>query len=158
MVLTYTPSSASIMVSVAGAPGTDAISSETFPAGVMVDAVNAPVVAADPVAGGPETWHNITLDAGWTVSGTATPGYRILPTGDVQLRGTLTHASFTAAVSINSGTPMPTAYRPANSIIVRTADSLRAGLQQQSNGVLQARPLSTGNASVDLGCIYNLGD
>jgi len=114
MVLTYTPSSTSIMASIAGAPGTDPLSAEAFPAGIMTDGINAPIVAVDPINGGPESWHPITLDSGWiTVASNTVPQYKLMPDKTVMIEGYCSHAAFSAALNLNGSTPLPTPYRPA---------------------------------------------
>jgi hypothetical protein len=115
MVLTYTPSSTSIMVSIAGSPGTDPISGEAFPAGIMVDAINAPLQAADPIAGGAEGWHAVTLDSGWSnVSGNPVCSYRLIAPKWLMVVGNINHASFSGGISVNASNPLPTPYRPLN--------------------------------------------
>lgn len=64
-----------------------------------------------------DAWHNITLDAGWTV--VVQPQYRLLPDGDVEVRGQATHAGTTAAVNINGSNPVPAAYRPSVTRVYR---------------------------------------
>lgn len=87
-----------------------------------------------------ETWHNITLDAGWS-AGTQAPQYRLTAAGDVQLRGVATHASFTGNTMVNSGTPLPTAYRPGVVRFYRGADPASScGMPQMDpTGILSIR-------------------
>lgn len=90
-----------------------------------------------------DSWHNITLDAGWT--SVVTPQYRMTPSGDVELRGQASHAGFTAATNINNSNPLPSAtpfaYRPAATRIYRapTAGDAAATVAMGTGGVLQAR-------------------
>lgn len=58
-----------------------------------------------------ETWHNITADSGWT--GVVTPQYRMLPDGNVQVRGQMTRTGTAAAINLNGSNPIPAAYQPA---------------------------------------------
>jgi hypothetical protein len=104
------------MVSIAGSPGTDPISGEAFPAGIMVDAINAPSQAADPIVGGAESWHAVTLDSGWTNQGGSNPNcsYRLLPQKSIIIVGYINHASFSANLVVNNSNPLPTPYRPIN--------------------------------------------
>lgn len=90
------------------------------------------------IGGIDETWHAITLDAGWSAS-TQAPQYRMLPDGNVQVRGVCTHTSVTANTNINSGNPIGSDYRPAQIRFYRAADpSDTAGLVQiNTAGVFQ---------------------
>lgn len=70
-------------------------------------------VAVDAVA---ETWHNITMvNAEWTAA-TPTPAYRMLPSGEVQLKGAFIYTSAGTALSGNNqfASALPAAYRPAS--------------------------------------------
>jgi hypothetical protein len=97
-------------------------------------------VGTDPSNGNPETWHNITLDAGWSV-GTSAPQYRMTAEGDVELRGVATHASFTAVTALNSSNPLPVAYRPAATRFYRASDPMdTCGMAEMgTNGVILIR-------------------
>jgi hypothetical protein len=97
-----------------------------------------PIVAGNAL--GAETWHNITMDAGWTASAQA-PQYRLLPDGDVEARGQATHASVTVVTQINSGAPLPAAYRPAQTRFYRASDPMdSAGLVQiDTAGIFSVR-------------------
>lgn len=68
-----------------------------------------------------DTWHNITLDAGWT-AGPQVPQYRLCADGDVEVRGQASHASVTAVTAINSTTPLLAPYIPALTRYYRGAD------------------------------------
>jgi hypothetical protein len=61
-----------------------------------------------------ETFHNITLDSGWSV--TVQPQYRLLPFGDVEVLGQITRAGTTSAVNINSSHPIPSDYWPPTGV------------------------------------------
>ena len=95
----------------------------------FVDPVQAPVTAIQPgTTATPETWHNITLDAGWSTSSQAAQ-YRMLPDGNVQTRGQITHASVTAVTQINGSNPIDANYRPAATRFYRASDPMdTAGL------------------------------
>lgn len=91
-----------------------------------------------------DTWHNITLDTGWT-AGPQVPQYRLLPDGNVQVRGQATHASVTAVTYVNQSNPIPSAYRPALTRYYRASDPAdTAGLiQANSDGTFQVRATSS---------------
>lgn len=90
-----------------------------------------------------ETWHAITLDAGWTA--TVTPEYRMLPDGNVQVRGQASHAGITAATNINSGIPIPSGYWPAANRVYRPPDSCDSAgpVQISTAGVFAMRSTVT---------------
>lgn len=74
--------------------------------------VESPLLITDPLFGGPETWHNMTLNNTWVVfSAGRDPQYRKGPDGDVRLRGL-----------VKAGTPgsviatLPVGYRPTAQI------------------------------------------
>jgi len=103
--------------------------------------LSLPIAITDPglPLGTAETWHNITLDAGWT--SVVTPQYRLLPDGDVEVRGQITHAGVTTAVNINNSNPIPGAYWPAANRVYRppvAADSAGT-VQISSAGVFAMR-------------------
>jgi hypothetical protein len=143
---------------IAGLAGNDSVTGENYPVGIEVDGILAPIVARDPVNGGPETWHNITLDSGWTqTAGQQVCAYRLMPDGQVAFKGSATHASFTATTSVNGTTPLPTQYRPASTLeYCKGADGNRAGFGYRNTGILSAFPLSTGSTAVELNGIANL--
>jgi hypothetical protein len=114
-------------------------------AGLNIDnaIVNAALTATGGTAITPslittDTWHAITLDAGWT-AGTQAPQYRLTAAGDVQCRGTATHASVTANTNINASTPLAAPYLPGAIRFFRAADpSDSAGLVQiNTSGTFQ---------------------
>jgi hypothetical protein len=86
-----------------------------------------------------DSWHNVALDAGWT--STVTPQYRLLPDGNVQVRGQATHAGVTVLTSINSGTPLGAAYQPGAVRVYRppTAGDAAGTVAVTAGGVLQMR-------------------
>lgn len=101
---------------------------------IVAEPVSAQLPGTGPPSVQPETWHGITLDSGWT-AGAQAPEYRLLPDGNVQVRGQCSHASVTAVTAINSGTPVPGVYRPAIARYYRGADpGDSAGLVQIDNG------------------------
>lgn len=95
-----------------------------------------------------ETWHPITLDAGWT-AGSPAPQYRMTAEGNVQFTGNASHANFAVGTNVNGTTPLPAAYRPANPHYWRSNDQFRAGLQLLNTGVITAFPQAAGNTQVD---------
>lgn len=86
-----------------------------------------------------DTWHNITLDSGWT--SVVTPQYRLLPDGNVQVRGQATHAGVTAATNINNSNPIAAKYRPAATRIYRpqTQGDASGTVAMGTGGVFQMR-------------------
>lgn len=88
----------------------------------------------------PETWHNITLDAGWTAGGQA-PQYRLLPDGNVQVRGNATHAGVTVGTSINGSNPIPVGYQPNSTRFYRSDQSADAAgaVQIGTTGIFTMR-------------------
>lgn len=110
------------------------------------------------ISGSLETWHPITLDAGWTAS-SPLPQYRLLPDGNVQLTGVATHASFTAPTNVNAGAPLPAAYQPASTKDVKPNNAIdaQAAVAVTTAGVIAARANATFPATqVNLECIYSL--
>lgn len=92
-----------------------------------------------------DTWHNITLDSGWT--SVVAPQYRVLPSGDIQVRGQATHSGFTTSVNVNNSNPIPSAdslgrsLRPSATRVYRGAaqGDAAAPVAMGTGGVLQAR-------------------
>ncbi|HWG26095.1 hypothetical protein [Actinospica sp.] len=86
-----------------------------------------------------DSWHNITLDSGWSAS--VTPQYRLLPDGNVQVRGQITHAGVTALTTINNSNPVPAAYRPAATRVYRPpiAGDSAGTVEITSAGILAMR-------------------
>jgi hypothetical protein len=87
-----------------------------------------------------DSWHDITLDSGWT-AGAQAPQYRLLPDGNVQLRGVATHAGTTSATNINSSHPLPASYQPAQTRYYRTeqAGDTAGAVDMGTTGVLVMR-------------------
>jgi hypothetical protein len=99
------------------------------------------VVPAQPGTTTPETWHDITLDSGWsTSSGYAPLGYRLLPDGNVQLRGMAQHSAVNGATNINGSNPIPSAYRPTYTLDPVYIDTVygRCHITVNTSGVLVA--------------------
>lgn len=107
-----------------------------------------------------DSWHNITLDSGWT--SVVQPQYRMLPDGNVQLRGQASHAGITAATNVNNSNPLPAAspfaYRPAATRIYRppTAGDAAATVAMGTGGVLQARASGFSATQVILDGTYSI--
>jgi hypothetical protein len=100
------------------------------------------------IGGTAETQHNVALDAGWsTTGGFSALQYRLLPDNTVQVTGSVSHASITATLAINSGTPLPAAYRPANTKLLASGNSPlgRLAVEITSAGVINA--LANGSAA-----------
>lgn len=121
---------------VVGTTGTQFIS-------ISFPLLNALVLSQPGTTSTPETWHPITLDAGWTA--TVTPQYRMLPDGNVQVRGQASHAGTTAATNINSGVPIPFSYWPAANRVYRPPDSCDSAgpVQISTAGVFAMRSTVT---------------
>ena len=116
------------------------------------------IVAYHPASNVPETWQNITLDAGWSqLAGNQTPQYRLSALQNkIELKGRISHAALGASVAINSGAPLPAAYRPGANAYYRNADANAAGVQLGSNGILTAYPGGAAPTSADLTGIVDL--
>lgn len=122
------------------------------------------MAAADPSTGTSlsnvaqsETWHNVTVDAGWGSLGEPAQ-YRLLPGGNVQLRGDISHAGTTVQTDINSGNPLPSAYWPAATRYYRppqAADGAGA-IQVSSAGVITMRASGFTATQAILDGIYSL--
>jgi hypothetical protein len=109
--ITYATSSVLVM-SISPVAGTDAFGN-SYPAGIMTDAINAPVVAIDPVNGGPETWHAASLVNSWANSGSGpNMQYRMLasPPATVEVIGDVNAGTLTSPTTIFT---LPSGYRPA---------------------------------------------
>jgi hypothetical protein len=104
----------------------------------------------------PESWHPITLDAGWT--SVVAPEYRLLPDGNVQARGQLTHAGVTTATNINNGNPIPAAYWPAANRVYRppVAGDSAGTVQISSTGVFAMRASGFTATQAILDGIYSI--
>jgi hypothetical protein len=93
-----------------------------------------------------ETWHNITLDGGWTlVTGFDAPRYRALSINGMpflQLSGAAQVSSSTSSnTPLNSSNPLPSAYCPENNHRYRDGDELsvaRSVMQVAPTGVVTA--------------------
>jgi hypothetical protein len=119
------------------------------------------LIAVHPgTVGTPETWQTVTLDAGWS-AGTQAPQYRLQADGLVAVRGTASHASVTANTNINSGTPIPAAYRPAQDRFYRGASPVdtAGGNQITTGGVFVCRANASFPATqILLDGTYSLGN
>jgi hypothetical protein len=130
--------SGTLVAAVAAASGADA-ASNSFGAGYT-----GPAAAIQPGSSPavPEGWHTIILDGGWsTNAGYGTGQYRLLPDGNVQLAGSIVNSSGLSAVTnINSGSPLPAAYRPSIQRDPRGFSGIgnTLGVRVQATGVLQA--------------------
>jgi hypothetical protein len=113
-------------------------------------------VALDPSSGSAETWHNITADSGWT--GVVTPQYRLLPDGNVQLRGQLTHTGTAVAIFFNNGHPLPAAYQPSATRVYRPPISADAAgtVSMGTNGVITMRASGFTATQIILDGIYSI--
>lgn len=101
----------------------------------------------------PETWHPITLDAGWTsVAGYNAPQYRLLATGDIEIAGRVSHASFATTVALNSGHPLPAGYQPASRQPYRTGNGgTIADVELQTSGIINCIGQASGSIAASLG-------
>lgn len=124
----------------------------------FADPVVAPILAAAPGTGVPETWHLITMDAGWsTVAGYAAPQYRLLPTGDIEFAGTANHASFAVTTALNSSNPLAAAYQPATRHPYRNGDGGgNAGSEYETTGIINALPSAGGSTRLNIEGVVSL--
>lgn len=121
--------------------------------------LNANITDQRPLLGA-TPWITVTLDAGWGAGGRS-PRYRLLPDGNVQLDG---FAQLAAPVSVstplNSGHPVPAAFRPQLDIIVNEGNGglspVHGPCTMGANGVLSLRgDLTAGGArQVNTNSIY----
>lgn len=107
-------------------------SGTTIQAGSIVAVT--PGTGSPAVPATPETWHPISLAAGWsTLGGFPVPSYRLLPDGNVQVAGLATHAAFGANIAL-SGAPVSAAYTPLTSQFIAAAEPGAAGLLVDPSG------------------------
>jgi hypothetical protein len=129
-------SSQAMVFGLSAVAGSDS-SSNAFAAGYT-----GPTVAIQPASSpaAVETWHPITLDSGWSnVAGFPAAAYRILPSGEIEFTGAISHAALTANTNICGSNPLPTAYRPVNDHVYRTGNGSTVGdTQYLPTGVLVA--------------------
>jgi len=89
-----------------------------------------------------ETWHNITVDSGWTtgVLDRAAPRYRLLPDGNLQLNGAASAAFFSGSKTLNNSNPLPASYRPAQPADYYSGDFVgsRCHISIDTNGIITA--------------------
>lgn len=119
--------------------------------GIVQTALTATAgTAAQPTLITTDTWHAITLDAGW-IAGTPAPSYQLLPNGWLGLTGVATHAAITTETAINNGNPLPAQYRPAtNKNYQGNRAGGTAGALIKTTGVLFAEPNGVSSTSVDI--------
>lgn len=123
------------------------------------------IIAVDPSTGtslgnpfAGETWHPVTVDAGWGSLGEPAQ-YRLLgDSGFVALRGDISHAATAVQTDINSGVPLPSAYRPAATRYYRPpmAADLAGSVEVQSTGVITMRASGFAATQAILDGIYSL--
>lgn len=126
--------------------------------------INAGVISAvKPGTGGSpvnpaaqETWHDVSLDSGWTNADTLR--YKLVAEKNaVWVQGAVTHASFSAAADINSSNPLPSEYWPANTHnIGGPGIPGRAGAEITAAGVIIAEPNGTSCTECDINGWYPL--
>lgn len=152
--LTYTSSAPALVASMAGAAGTDPEAGATVPAGYM-----GPVVAVKPgsTPAAAETWHTVTLDAGWT-AGSPAPQYRLLSDGNIQLAGKASHAAITTETALNSSNPIPSSYRPVSNKKVYQGNRAGGitGAALDTTGIIYAEPSGVSGTVIDLTGIVDL--
>jgi hypothetical protein len=92
----------------------------------------------------PETWHAITLDGGWS-AGAIVPSYRLLPDGNLQLKGNANRSGIAGAADVNNGHPLPAAYRPPGTVDFYSYEPEfnRAHMSINSSGVITASSSGT---------------
>jgi hypothetical protein len=111
-----------------------------------------------------ETWHTITLDAGWTAApgNLGTPRYRLLPDGNLQIAGGAQFTGgFTPSKQLNASNPLPAAYRPPDQHDYRQGDPIgtRCHIVFLSTGVFTCYAFSgysSGNLIAELDGIVPL--
>lgn len=124
-----------------GLSGTGLYSAGSY-LGLKGNGLLAPVTAIEPgTTITPETWHAIPLASGWsTVAGQPVPSYRLLPDGNVQITGSATHASFSAATALTASGALPAAYRPATIQFVSGCLAADAAIEITTAGLINAEP------------------
>lgn len=115
-------------------------------------------VATDPVNGGAETWHALGLSSGWTsgddpAGNSSPPKYKLLPTGDVALMGTVHTKTSGSILGITFAT-VPAPYRPPVLPLIGDAQSF-GGLHQgfvvvNTDGTMQLQGDFSNNQDVSL--------
>ena len=104
--------------------------------GVFISQPGAPLSA--------ETFHPITLDAGWTapgIAGYASPRYQLMSDGiNLQLSGIASAAFFAASKTLNAGNPLPAAYQPKFNADYYSGDAVgnRCHISISTTGVITA--------------------
>lgn len=104
-----------------------------------------------------DTWHTVTVDAGWTNANAFQ--YRLTPWHTVQIFGSATHAAFTAGTNLNSSNALPAAYRPTKTWnIGGVGFPARAGAEITSAGVIVAEANGVSCTECDLAGEYPIID
>lgn len=117
----------------------------------LLEARSVPALtfAQDPVNGGPETWHLMTLQNAWTNRGTgyARAAYRLLPSNNtVEIIGDITHASISGTSQIAT---LPSAYTPkVGQVIDGSVDGASGQLYVDSTGAVTLFSLVAGTTIV----------
>lgn len=108
-------------------------------AGITVGSTLHASVPGSP--GTQENWNTITLDSGWsTAAPYQVPQYRLLPDGNLQLRGRASAAAWSGGKALNLATPLGTGYQPQFPCDFVMSDSIgfRAHCSIGTNGVISA--------------------
>lgn len=109
--------------------------------------VNSPIFAVDGSAANPtlietDSWHNVSLVAGWTagndLNGTSfPPAYKLLPDGNVAIRGVLvTPGSGAIPGTAFTNVALPVAYRPSTWVVSASITNAAGG----TSGHVSIRP------------------
>jgi hypothetical protein len=137
-----------------GGPNALSIAAVQSDAGIFTEIAGTPaggaaiarIVGKDPTAlfgsDTAETWHTITLDAGWSLNASyAAPSYRLnAEFNQLQLTGLADFGAGTAANhNLNNANPLPVPYRPASVKVFRSQDlnTLRGGVMISPSGVIE---------------------
>lgn len=112
------------------------------------------LLATDPSAAGTnESWHTLSLAAGWsTVGGQPVPSYRLLPDGNVQLTGVATHAGFSVNTQLSTAGALPSAYQPSTLMVIGGNANGDAVAEVSTAGTVTAAPGSLASATA---CRFN---
>jgi len=102
-----------------------------------------------------EPWHTLSLAAGWsTVAGQPIPSYRLLPDGNVQLTGVVTHAAFSATTALSTAGALPAAYRPSTIMVVNGNSLTESPAEVTVSGLVNAFPGGTSCTTCRFNGIY----
>lgn len=111
-----------------------------------------------------ETWHTLSLTSGWSagtdLAGTSyPPAYKLLPDGNVALRGDLGTPS-SGSVTTTTFATIPAAYRPTTNVptatVVNHTGSQSGAVCLRVNGNLQLSGAFGNSTSIRLDCILNV--